>query len=45
MSAVDRILAWILTGPVGRVVAFFGDLGAALASWALRRVGLKRNPE
>ena len=45
MSTVDRILAWILTGPVGRVAAFFGDLGAALASWALRRAGLRGNPE
>jgi hypothetical protein len=45
MSGVERLLAWLLTGPVGRVVAFFGDLGAALGSWALRRLGLMRNPE
>jgi hypothetical protein len=42
---MDRLLAWLLTGPVGRVVAFFGDLGAALGGWALRRVGLMRDPE
>jgi hypothetical protein len=38
-------MAWLLTGPIGRVVAFFGDLGAAVAGWALRRVGLKRDSE
>ena len=27
MSAAERFAAWILTGPVGRVVAFFADLG------------------
>ncbi|HYH60928.1 MAG TPA: hypothetical protein VD766_03590 [Solirubrobacterales bacterium] len=43
MSASDRLLAWLVTGPIGRVVAFFGDLGAALGGWALRRVGLRRD--
>jgi hypothetical protein len=28
LSAWDRLHAWIVTGPVGRVVAFFADLGA-----------------
>ena len=32
----DRLLAWIVTGPVGRFIAFFLDLGA-LAWHALRR--------
>ena len=45
MKGVERLLAWFFTGPVGRVVAFFGDLGAALGGWALRRLGLRRNPE
>jgi hypothetical protein len=45
LSVVDRVLAWFFTGPVGRVVAFFGDLGAALGGWALRRLGLRRDPE
>jgi hypothetical protein len=45
LSALDRFLAWFFTGPVGRVVAFFGDLGAALGGWALRRLGLRRDPE
>ena len=41
-SAADRAAAWLLTGPVGRVVAFAGDLGAALGGAALRRLGLRR---
>jgi len=45
MTAAGRVLAWFFTGPIGRVVAFFGDLGAALGGWALRRAGLKRDPE
>jgi len=28
----DRVAAWVLTGPVGRVVAFVGDLIAAVAA-------------
>jgi hypothetical protein len=28
LSARDRVHAWLVTGPVGRVVAFFGDLFA-----------------
>jgi hypothetical protein len=43
--AANHSLAWILTGPIGRVVAFLGDLGAALGNWALKRAGLKRDPE
>ena len=45
MTAADRLLAWFFTGSIGRVIAFFGDLGAALGGWALRRAGLKRDPE
>jgi hypothetical protein len=33
----DRFLAWIVTGPVGRLVAFVLDLGAALINAARRR--------
>ena len=36
-----RAEAWLYTGPVGRVVAFFGDLGAGIGGWALRRAGLR----
>lgn len=42
---MNRLLAWLLTGPIGRVIAFVGDLGAALGGWALRRVGHMRTPE
>jgi hypothetical protein len=38
----DRLLAWLVTGPIGRVVAFVVDLGAALMSGAARRLGLRR---
>ena len=31
MAARDRFLAWLVTGPVGRFVAFFIDLLGALA--------------
>jgi hypothetical protein len=34
----DRFLAWIVTGPVGRLIAFVLDLGAALVN-AVRRRG------
>ena len=35
----DRFLAWIVTGPVGRFVAFFLDLGALLWQSLRRRRG------
>lgn len=28
MSAAERLAAWVVTGPVGRLAAFLGDLGA-----------------
>lgn len=33
----DRLRAWLVTGPIGRLVAFVIDLGAALGRAALRR--------
>jgi hypothetical protein len=33
----DRIGAWLVTGPVGRFVAFVADLAAYWLRWALRR--------
>ena len=36
---VDRLLAWIVTGPVGRFIAFFLDLGALGWATLRRRVG------
>jgi hypothetical protein len=41
VSAADRALAWIVTGPVGRVGAFFGDL-VAYAWGRMRERALKR---
>jgi hypothetical protein len=38
VSLPDRLLAWLVTGPVGRFVAFFLDLGAALIGAARRRI-------
>ncbi len=38
MSAPERFAAWILTGPVGRVAAFFADLGVYWWRWATGRV-------
>ncbi|MGH2954005.1 MAG: hypothetical protein ACRDK9_08295 [Solirubrobacterales bacterium] len=38
MSRAERFAAWLLTGPVGRVVAFFWDLGAAWGRWALSKL-------
>lgn len=39
MSLRDRFAAWLVTGPVGRFVAFFLDLGAALIKGAINRLG------
>jgi hypothetical protein len=33
----DRLRAWLVTGPIGRLVAFVIDLGAALGRGLLRR--------
>ena len=41
MGAYDRLASWLLTGPVGRIAAFIGDLGAALGGWALAKAGLR----
>ena len=38
MSTSDRLAAWLVTGPVGRVVAFFCDLSVALARWAINKL-------
>jgi hypothetical protein len=37
-SVRDRALAWVLTGPVGRVVAFVADLAAAWRGWAASKL-------
>jgi hypothetical protein len=37
LSLRDRFLSWLVTGPVGRFVAFVLDLGAMLVRMVLRR--------
>lgn len=37
----ERLYAWFLTGPLGRVAAFIGDLGAYWLSWAKGRIGAR----
>ena len=34
----DRFVAWLLTGPLGRLAAFLGDLGAAWGRWAISKL-------
>jgi len=34
----DRLAAWLVTGPVGRLVAFVADLAVALARGAINKV-------
>ena len=38
MSAPERFLAWIVTGPVGRFYAFIADLAAYGWRWARAKV-------
>jgi hypothetical protein len=38
LAARDRLLAWLVTGPVGRLAAFVVDLGAILARGAINRL-------
>ncbi len=38
LATRDRFLAWIVTGPVGRFVAFFWDFGAALIGGATNKL-------
>jgi len=34
----DRLAAWLVTGPVGRFVAFLADLGAAVVKGLVNKV-------
>jgi hypothetical protein len=34
----DRAVTWVLTGPLGRLAAFLGDLVAASWRWATKRL-------
>ena len=38
MSPLERLGAWVVTGPVGRLVAFIWDLTAAWARWATTKL-------
>jgi hypothetical protein len=38
IAPADRVLAWLLTGPVGRVVAFAWDLAAAVLGGAVTKL-------
>jgi hypothetical protein len=33
LSPAQRFAAWVLTGPIGRFAAFFGDLGVYWWRW------------
>ena len=37
MSLGERFAVWVLTGPIGRVIAFFADLAAYSWRWARGR--------
>lgn len=34
----ERFVAWLVTGPLGRLVAFLVDLGAALGRGAINKL-------
>jgi hypothetical protein len=38
MGMRDRLAAWVVTGPVGRLVAFVADLTVALVRGAINKV-------
>jgi hypothetical protein len=38
MSTSDRVAAWLVTGPVGRFVAFVCDLGMAVIRGAINKL-------
>jgi hypothetical protein len=39
MSTADRFLAWLVTGPAGRLLAFVADLSIAWLRWAAASAG------
>lgn len=43
MNPLERFAAWVLTGPVGRFVAFFADLGVYGWRWVTGRVADRRS--
>jgi hypothetical protein len=43
LSAPERFFAWLITGPLGRVAAFCGDLAVYWWRWARGREADPRN--
>jgi hypothetical protein len=43
LNPAERFAAWVLTGPVGRVAAFFGDLGVYWWRWVTGRAVDRRD--
>jgi hypothetical protein len=41
VSISDRVAAWLVTGPVGRLVAFVCDLAVALGRGAIKKWRLR----
>lgn len=39
LTMMERLLAWLATGPVGRLVAFAWDLSAAVLGAAVTKLG------
>jgi hypothetical protein len=39
IGAGDRLAAWIVTGPVGRIVAFVADFAVVAVRGAINKVG------
>jgi hypothetical protein len=39
VSFADRFLAWLVTGPAGRLFAFLADLSIAWLRWAVSGIG------
>jgi hypothetical protein len=37
VKPADRARAWLVTGPIGRVVGFLWELGIAVGRWATGR--------
>lgn len=44
LSGRDRAFAWIVTGPVGRVIAFFADIAVYWWRWARTKLPGRGEP-
>ena len=43
LTLSDRVIAWLVTGPVGRVAAFFADLAVYWWRWVRGRESDRRS--